>query len=137
MKEIFPWSSNDLSHMTMHEPEEPLADAAGFQIGVAIPGPLSARLDVLVERAHQSGERTNRKELLAALILAAPQSEQALSRLVRRYRRARVLDAIMEGEDPIAFLDPVRPRGPRRSLQRRPPSRSTRRRRPPGATGDP
>ena len=114
-----------------HDPDDSLADAAAFQIGVAVPGPLSVRLDALVERAHRSGERTNRKELLAALILSAPESETALSRLVRRYRRARIADAVVAGEDPASFLNPERPRGPRRAPGTRlPPLR--RRRRPLG-----
>jgi hypothetical protein len=101
--------------MSGHDPEDTLATATEFQIGVAIPGPLSARLDALVERAHKSGERTNRKELLAALILSAPESEAALSRVVRRYRRARVADAFVVDADPADFVNPARPRGPRRT----------------------
>ena len=121
--------------MTSHHPDDSLADATAFQIGIAVPGPLSARLDALVKRAHRSGERTNRKELLAALILSASENEANLSRLVRRYRRARVADAFVANEDPATFLNPARPRGPRRPPT---PRRSSlrRRRRPPGGPGD-
>lgn len=117
--------------MSAHEPEDSLAAAAAFQIGVAIVGPLSARLDLLVQRAHDSGERTSRKELLAALILAAPENDEAISRLVRRYRRATIQDAFITGEDPAEILDPVRPRGPRRTppTRRAPLPRHRRRRR--------
>jgi hypothetical protein len=100
--------------MTRYDPDDSLADATAFQIGVAVPGPLSARLDALVEMARKSGERTNRKELLAALVLAAPESGASLSRIVRRYRRVRIADAFVQGEDQATFLDPARPRGPRR-----------------------
>jgi hypothetical protein len=34
--------------------------------------PISERLDDLVTLAEQTGERTNRKELIASLIVAAP-----------------------------------------------------------------
>jgi hypothetical protein len=116
----------------MHRPDDSLPEAAAFQISFVIPGPLSARLDALVNRAYEAGERTNRKELLAALILAAPEGEERLRRLLRRYRTAAVADAFLPGEDPATFLKPSRPRGPRR-----PPGRRTapaRRRRP--ASGD-
>lgn len=118
-----------------HAPEDRLADADAFQIGIAIPGPLSARLDLLVQRARDSGERTSRKELLAALILAGPESEATISRLLRRYRHATVADAFIAGEDPTEFLNPHRPRGPRRPSTRRrtPPPR---RRRPSRGNGD-
>lgn len=99
--------------MTRHQPDDSLADAVAFQIGVAMPGPVSARLDALVELAHKSGERTNRKELLAALVLAAPDSGASLTRILRRYRRARIAEAFVRGEDQETFLDPARPRGPR------------------------
>ncbi len=112
-----------------------MADATAFQIGIAVPGPLSARLDALVKRAHRSGERTNRKELLAALILAAPDSEANLSRLVRRYRRARVADAFVADEDPAPFLDPAPSRGPRRAPNPQRSSLRTRRRPPDGRGG--
>jgi hypothetical protein len=121
--------------MPTYDPDDSLADAEALQIGIAIPGPLSGRLDALVARAHATGERTNRKELLAALILAASDSDRQLTRLVRRYRRARVADAFVPGMDPAVFLEPVRPRGPRRTPRRIRPRRA-RRRRPGGGTGE-
>jgi hypothetical protein len=60
-----------------------------------------------VELAHDRGERTNRKELLAPLILAASETETRISRLGRRYSRATVEDAFGPGEAPAAFSSPL------------------------------
>ena len=110
------------------DPADPLAEAAAYQIGVAVPGPLSARLDALVRCVHNAGQQTNRKELLAALVLAAPENQDGLQKLLRSYRLATIADAFVADEDPDTFLQPERPRGPRRPPRaRRPPSRARRR----------
>jgi hypothetical protein len=84
------------------------------QIGVSIPKPLNARLDVLAERATEAGENTSRKEIVAALILNSPESGAALSKLVRRYRLAVAGDAAVGDEDESRFLEPAPSRpGPR------------------------
>lgn len=81
---------------------------------MSLPSPLNARLDALVSRANAAGENTSRKELLAALILGAPEAGDDLGVAVRRYRTAKSGDAVVDGEDASAFLDEraVRP-GPR------------------------
>jgi hypothetical protein len=87
--------------------------AEPHEIGAKVPGPLSGRLDALVEVAEAAGERTNRKELLAALILAAPASGKELARLLKRYRKATVGEALVRGASRDAVLNPTRSRGPR------------------------
>ena len=81
------------------------------QISVSIPRPLNARLDALVELANRAGENTTRKEVMAALILAAPDDGGALADRVRTYRRARAQDTVISGYDESYFLNPSR-RGP-------------------------
>jgi hypothetical protein len=101
-------------------PDTALAGTPERQIGVSLPVPLDVRLDVLVERAIAAGERTSRKELLAAIILATSTDGEALSRLVRNLRQATIGDAVVPGEDVWRFL-PEAPPGPG-PRPRRPPS---------------
>lgn len=54
---------------------------------------LDQRLDDLLDRADEAGERTNRRELLAAILLNADFTGDELSALLRAYRRAAVGDA--------------------------------------------
>src|SRR5437899_2889722 len=93
-------------------PDARLQDAPDAQIGVSIPAPLSARLDGLVERAREAGDPTSRKELLAALILGAPDSGDKLSKSLRRFRLARIEEALLPGQDISAAVE-RRPPGPR------------------------
>jgi hypothetical protein len=91
-----------------------LQSSPEFQIGVGLPAPLSGRLDGLVDRADGAGARTNRKELLGALLLAATVDGEALSELVQRYRKATVGEARIPGQPDGRFLEPDRPPpGPR------------------------
>src|SRR5436189_194511 len=74
-------------------------------VGVSFPLPVSARLDGLVGQVEAAGNRTSRKELLAALVLAAADDPDSLDDLVRSYRRARVVDAgLAAGEDEVVTL---------------------------------
>jgi hypothetical protein len=57
-------------------------------VGLALPVPISDRLDELVRIAEAGGERTTRKEVVASLILAASGVSEELSALLRGYRRA-------------------------------------------------
>jgi len=76
--------------------------------------PINERLDQLVELADEAGARTTRKELLAALILAAPDSAVALRDAVLTYRTSRARDAAVQSDpDRVLELRPHRP-GPRR-----------------------
>jgi hypothetical protein len=96
------------------DPADELHLSGDDQINVSIPGPLNARLDALVELANGAGERTSRRELISALILAAPEDGPRLAKLVREYRLASVRDAVVPGHDESLFLEPPRRRpGPR------------------------
>ena len=57
---------------------------------------LDQRLDDLVSRATSAGERTNRRELLATLLLHTHYSGEELGKMLRRYRTANVADALLE-----------------------------------------
>jgi hypothetical protein len=65
-----------------------LRDCPEKRVGLDLPAPLSERLDDLVRLAEDVGDRTNRKELMASLILAAPEAGESLSALLRAYRQA-------------------------------------------------
>jgi hypothetical protein len=96
------------------KPDASLASCAEFRIGVGVPAPLSGRLDALVELANSAAANTSRKEVLAALLLAASADPDVLAALVRSYRTARVEDAIVKGTDRDRFLRPEpAPTGPR------------------------
>ena len=62
---------------------------------VAWPLPVDRRLDELVELVRQVGERTTRKELAAAIMLAASEDPETLSEVLRTYRRATVRNALI------------------------------------------
>ena len=86
------------------DPSRPLQDTEERSIGVSLPVPLSRRLDLLVERAERAGARAYRKDIVAALILAAPENSQELLELFTRYRKATAGDARLAGEPRAAVL---------------------------------
>jgi hypothetical protein len=69
-------------------PETPLPSCPERSVGLGLPVPINARLDLLVELAEQAGERTSRKEIVATCILAAPDGADELVRWLRIYRRS-------------------------------------------------
>lgn len=79
-------------------PESRLAACQQRQITLGLPAPLNERLDRLVELADDEGARTNRKELVSALLLAATENGSELAETVRRFRRARAQDAAVSGD---------------------------------------
>jgi hypothetical protein len=99
----------------------PLRECPESNVGLALVLPISDRLDALVSLAETSGSRTNRKELLASLILAAPTDGEELAEAVRSYRRSSAGQARLDGEDGGSSLT-VAPRRPgprpRRRLDR-------------------
>jgi hypothetical protein len=96
------------------QPDAQLRACPEFRIGIGMPAPLSGRLDGLVELADSEGASTSRKELLAALLLAAPEKGAELADLVRRYRTASVAEAMIAGQADARFLRlERRPPGPR------------------------
>lgn len=66
------------------------------QVSLRMPLALDQRLDALVDRAIEAGERTNRREILSALLYAADGDGEALGKLLRQYRRASVGDAVLD-----------------------------------------
>src|SRR5258707_4563678 len=68
-------------------------------IGVSVPVPLSKRLDGLVLRAEAAGARVYRKDLVAALILAAPDTPDELLALFTHYRQANAGDRALPDGD--------------------------------------
>ncbi len=95
--------------------DTPLADLDERSVGLALAVPLSERLDALVRLVEASGDRTSRKELIAALILAAPTEGEDLAGFVRLYRKALARDALLDpGAAPDQLALEVRKPGPRR-----------------------
>src|SRR4051812_33335088 len=95
------------------DPQLPLRKSPERPIGVSIPTPLSKRLDLLVELLDDAGVRAYRKDLVAALILAAPDTEDELAALFVRYRKALARDAAL-GSQPSADVLAFRPDKPGR-----------------------
>lgn len=81
-------------------PGHRLRDCHERQAGVAWPTPIHRRLDELIAIVRDgAGRDTNRKELAAALILAAPIDPEELDALVKAYRLATARDALVRPED--------------------------------------
>lgn len=69
-----------------------MASTPEKQAGIAWPLPVDHYLDRLLAQAHQSGERTSRKELAAAVVSAAVLTDNELGELLKRYRTRTVAD---------------------------------------------
>lgn len=84
------------------------------QTSLRWPMAIDQRLDALVDRAMDAGERTNRRELLAALVLDIEASGDELGEVLRTYRRATVGETVLDaaGEGSVVQLEHHRP-GPR------------------------
>ena len=88
--------------------------------GIDWPIPIDQRLDVLCELADDAGADTTRKELAAALVLAATEAPSRLKGLVDRYRIASARQAAASAIDEDRVLQiRTRKRG-RRSKRLRP-----------------
>jgi hypothetical protein len=96
------------------DPNRPLHETEERSIGVTVPVVLSQRLDRLVSRAEQAGARIIRKDLVAALILAAPEDPEKLHKLFTRYRTAKAADAELSGDQDATILRLQRPKPGRR-----------------------
>lgn len=102
------------------EPETLLRECSQDSVGLALVPPISDRLDNLVMLAEAAGDRTNRKEFVAALILGASADGSMLMEMIRRYRVATAADTYLEGSaenTPVASPKRPGPR-PRRSSSR-------------------
>ena len=92
----------------------PLRDCPEGKIGIALPRPISDRLDGLVSLVEEAAERTSRKELLGALILAASPDVSELVTALRRFRHSAAGDARLDGRPTEAMLTLAKGRpGPR------------------------
>lgn len=76
--------------------DERLDASRDRQVSFRLPMALDQRLDALVDRALEAGERTNRRELLSALLLQAAHDGDELGALLRDFRRATVRDALLD-----------------------------------------
>lgn len=105
-----------MSHVNL-DSDALLRHAPTTTVSFRLPLPLSVRLDQLVASARESGERTDRRELLAALLLDAAPSAEEMARLLRRVRQASNADAVRASVDaPSGTLTLPAPRpGPRRA----------------------
>jgi hypothetical protein len=66
------------------------------QVGLRLPLAVDQRIDALLARATAAGERTNRKELIAALLATAELSGDELGQLLRRYRMSKVGEVLLD-----------------------------------------
>lgn len=79
-----------------------------------LPSPISLRVDCMVEAARQHGT-VYRHDLIGALIMAAPETPEALEAACSGYRQARAERAAVRGQPKSRVLKKERPRpGPRR-----------------------
>jgi hypothetical protein len=94
-----------------------LIEAESKALGQRVPEPLQRRLIELCDAVYRAGEphRPTKAELLAALILAAPEDPNELVELIRAYGRATVGDALVSRpeEGAVIAFAPRTP-GPRR-----------------------
>ena len=79
--------------------DERLRDSKDKQVGIRWPIALDQRLDDLVARADDAGASTNRRELIAALLLAADLTGTQLVEVVMTFRTALVKDAPLTPEN--------------------------------------
>ena len=94
-------------------PETPLPSCPERSVGLSLPLPISARLDLLVALAERAGERTSRKEVVAACILGAPDGAEELVRWLHVYRRSPA-DSLYTSGSRLEDLELARARpGPR------------------------
>jgi hypothetical protein len=83
-----------------------------------LPVALSHRLDKLAELTSEAGVRAHRVDVVAALILAAPDDPDALLKLHLEYGKARVKDAAVQDESVANVLHIRRPKPGRRPRAR-------------------
>jgi hypothetical protein len=93
----------------------PLHASATKGASVTWPLPLDAHVDYLVDLVESAHERTTRRELVAAIVFAAPRDGRQLSKLLKSYRAATVADVTLAADvgGDIAVYRTHRP-GPRR-----------------------
>lgn len=95
---------------TTLQADDLLRDCPVDQVSTYLPTPLDKRLALLVDKLNELGQRTSRRELIAALILDCPEHDEELWEVVRHFRRASVEEAVVDGSDPAFFLTPWKKR---------------------------
>jgi hypothetical protein len=97
------------------DPQARLVEQRDCNLAVHVPIPVSERIDALTDALDRDGYgRVSRREIVSALLFAATSDTAELNQLLRRYRTAKVRDAVV-GDVPsgrvISF--PERAPGPR------------------------
>jgi hypothetical protein len=82
--------------------------------GVQWPLPVNERLERLVKRANQTGERTTRRELLSAIVATFEASDDEVSQMLRNYRRMTVGEVVGGEDTNVVRIEQYGP-GPRRT----------------------
>lgn len=83
-------------------------------IGIKVPDAIDQRLDALADRLGEIGCPATRRDLVAALILNAPDTDDQLAVLLMRLRTSVVRDALLPGQK-LAEPGRAKSPGPRRS----------------------
>ena len=83
-----------------------------MRIGLALPVPVSMRVDDIVAQLRDAGIRATRKDLFLAAVLALPAETPALVELLQRYRTATVGDMLPSARGSTVVLRRPGP-GPR------------------------
>jgi len=83
------------------------------------PWAVEVRLEQLLNQAKAAGEKTNRKELVAALVATSKLSDAQLGKMLRRYRTVKVREILsVPADENIVPFAKQRP-GPRTSERSR------------------
>lgn len=93
---------------------ENLSRSRDKQVGLRWPVAVDEFLDRLVMIIENEGERTNRKELIGAIIATTASDGALLAQALRRYRTMTVADCLPEiaGDSTVVHLSTRKP-GPR------------------------
>lgn len=93
-----------------------LLEASPKALGQRVPEPLHRRLIELCDAVYEAGEprRPTKADMLAALILAAPEDPARLVEMLQAYGKARVRDAVLSRPDGDLIEFAARTPGPKR-----------------------
>lgn len=94
----------------------PLRRAPDVRVGLALPVPLSMRVDVIAAKLTDAGFRVSRRDLFAVAVLSLPDDSEVLVELLERYRTATVGDALPANGHTTVTLQRSGP-GPRPARQ--------------------
>jgi hypothetical protein len=85
------------------------------QVSMAWPVPVDVRLEQILAQAKAAGERTSRRELVAALIATYEMTDDELSDMLRRYRKMKVREMLGVPDEANVVPFKKQPPGPRAS----------------------